>query len=93
MFVDFYCCAFRKEYFHLHYDSNINTRLSKHQNKINDLCSVDNSLDNIPKLLDAALIQIDEAIAEIKDYLGKFNTDTKQLTQLENRLDKLNEIF
>ena len=73
-------------------DSNINTRLSKHQNKINDLCSVDNSLDNIPKLLDAALIQIDEAIAEIKDYLGKFNTDTKQLTQLENRLDKLNEI-
>ena len=41
-------------------DSDINTRLSKCQNKINELCLLDSSLNNIPMLIDSAMIQINE---------------------------------
>ena len=73
-------------------DSDINTRLSKCQNKINELCLLDSSLSNIPVLIDSAIIQINEAITELKNYLNEFDADVSQLSSLENRLDKLNEL-
>ena len=73
-------------------DSDINTRLSKCQNKINELCLLDSSLNNIPMLIDSAMIQINEAITELKNYLNEFDADVSQLSSLENRLDKLNEL-
>ena len=73
-------------------DININTRLSKCQNKINELCLLDSSLNNIPMLIDSTIIQINEAITELKNYLNEFDADISQLSSLENRLDKLNEL-
>jgi len=73
-------------------DSDINTRLSKCQNKINELCLLDSSLNNIPMLIDSTIIQINEAITELKNYLNEFDADISQLSSLENRLDKLNEL-
>ena len=73
-------------------DSDINTRLLKCQNKINELCLLDNSLKNIPTLIDSAVIQVNESVTELKNYLNAFDADTSQLSSLENRLDKLNEL-
>ena len=53
---------------------------------------LDNSLYNIPKLIDSAVIQINEATTELKNYLNEFDPDTSQLNSLETRLDKLNEL-
>tara|TARA_B100000953_G_scaffold128050_1_gene105566 strand:+ start:4376 stop:5971 length:1596 start_codon:yes stop_codon:yes gene_type:complete len=73
-------------------DINTNTRLSKCQNKINELYLLDNSLNNVSTLIDSAIIQINEATTELKNYLNEFDADTSQLGSLENRLDKLNEL-
>ena len=73
-------------------DSAINTKLAKCQNKINELCLIDNSLNNIPNLLDTALIQVNETTEELKNYINGFNPDTSKLNSLESRLDKLNEL-
>ena len=73
-------------------DADINTKLLKCQKEINELCLLDNSLNNIPKLIDSAVIQINEATTELKNYLNEFDPDTSQLNSLETRLDKLNEL-
>jgi len=73
-------------------DTNINTKLLKCQKEIDELCLLDNSLNNIPTLIDSAVIQINEATTELKNYLNEFDADTSQLSSLESRLDKLNEL-
>ncbi len=73
-------------------DTDINTKLLKCQKEIDELSLLDNSLKNIPALIDSAVIQINEATTELKNYLNEFDADTSQLHSLENRLDKLNEL-
>jgi DNA repair protein RecN (Recombination protein N) len=70
----------------------INDRLSQHQKEINDLCAIDNSLENISKLLDSATIQIEEASHELKNYVDRFDIDANQMSIIENRLDKLHDL-
>jgi len=73
-------------------ESAIYSRLSQYQRDISELCSVDNSLENISSLLDDATIQINEANTELKNYIDRFDSDTSQLNTIENRLDKLHEL-
>jgi DNA repair protein RecN (Recombination protein N) len=72
-------------------DSAIYSRLSQHQRAINELCAIDNSLESISNLLDNAVIQIDEANSELKNYIDRFDSDTSQLITIETRLDKIHE--
>lgn len=73
-------------------ESAIYSQLAHHQTAISELCDMDNALENLSKLLDNATIQIDEASAELKNYIDRFDTDTEQLNVLENRLDKIHEL-
>ncbi len=69
----------------------IEDRLAHHQKEINELCTFDNSLENISNLIDNATIQIEEASHELKRYVDRFDTDDDQLNIIENRLDKFHE--
>ena len=73
-------------------ESSINDRLSQHQKEINDLCAIDNSLENISSLLDSATIQIEEASHELKIYVDRFDIDADQMSIIESRLDKLHDL-
>lgn len=73
-------------------ESSINDRLSQHQRNISELTSIDHTLDNISNLIDSAHIQIEEACSELRNYIDRFDADTSQLGQLENRLDKMYEL-
>ncbi len=73
-------------------DAAMSSQLSQHQRAITDLCKIDNSLESISSLLDSAAIQIDEACAELKNYIDRFDSDTSQLNIIESRLDKIHEL-
>ncbi len=73
-------------------EDSIDSRLARHQRNISELTSIDPALENISKLLDEAFIQVEEASSELRNYLDRFETDPEQITQLENRLNKLHEL-
>lgn len=73
-------------------DSAMFSQLALHQRTITDLCKIDNSLESINSLLDSAVIQIDEACSELKDYIDRFDSDISQLNIIESRLDKIHEL-
>ena len=73
-------------------DNSIGTRLSKCRGKIDELCQIDSAFKNISNLVETAMIQLNEATLEIRSYLDGFNMDISQLSELENKLDKLNEL-
>ncbi|NOG61203.1 MAG: DNA repair protein RecN [Proteobacteria bacterium] len=73
-------------------ESAIEDRLSHHQKEISELCTFDNSLENMSNLLDNATIQIEETSHELKSYVDRFDMDDEQLASIEARLDKLHEL-
>tara|TARA_B110000014_G_scaffold254587_1_gene235347 strand:- start:866 stop:2530 length:1665 start_codon:yes stop_codon:yes gene_type:complete len=73
-------------------DNSIGTRLSKCRGKIDELCQIDSAFKNISNLVETAMIQLNEATLEIRSYLDGFNMDISQLSELEKKLDKLNEL-
>ncbi len=73
-------------------DSAIFSQLTQHQRAIIDQCKIDKSLESINSLLDSAVIQIDEACSELKNYIDRFDSDISQLDIIESRLDKINEL-
>jgi DNA repair protein RecN (Recombination protein N) len=73
-------------------DTPLTSQLAQHQRAISALCKIDNSLENVANLLDSAIIQTDEASSELNDYIDRFDTDISQLNEIENRLDKINEL-
>ena len=56
------------------------------------LCQIDSAFKNISNLVETAMIQLNEATSEIRSYLDGFNMDISQLSELEKKLDKLNEL-
>ena len=54
--------------------------------KIDELCRIDRSLEDIAETLRAATIGIDEASDRIRDYLDRLEADPQRLEDVESRL-------
>lgn len=53
---------------------------------------IDNKLDNATELLNNAIIQIEEASAELNHYLNRINLDPERLQMIEQRLEAIHNL-
>lgn len=60
--------------------------------ELQDLERFDARLGGIWALLEAALIQLDEAAAELRRYLDRLEPDPGRLNEVEQRMDKLHDL-
>ena len=73
-------------------DTSVETRLGMQQRRFDELMRLDSSLQNVSELLNNAQIQIEEAVAELRDYAGRIDTDASHLNEVEKRLDRYHEL-
>ncbi|WP_251358427.1 DNA repair protein RecN [Kangiella sp. TOML190] len=60
--------------------------------QISELYGVDDNLKNTHDLLQSALVEIDEASAELRNYLESVDMDPEQLQQLDSELSQLHDL-
>lgn len=60
--------------------------------ELQDMERFDDRLAGIRALLEAATIQLDEAVAELRDYLAGLELDPRRLIEVEQRLDALHDL-
>ncbi len=70
----------------------IDSRLSAIKKELATLERFDAGLSAITGLLDNASIQVAEAAAELRAYLGQLDQDPERLLQVEQRLEKLHDM-
>lgn len=73
-------------------DAAIDDRIRLYQRKFEDLTRLDASLKNIAEILNNACIQIDEAAAELRDYIDHIDNDNSALNEVEKRLDRYHDL-
>jgi DNA repair protein RecN (Recombination protein N) len=60
--------------------------------RIDDLCRIDESLGSVAESLKTAHIAVNEAAGELRDYLGKIETDPDRLESVEERLATIDKL-
>ncbi|MEM7026968.1 MAG: DNA repair protein RecN [Pseudomonadota bacterium] len=73
-------------------DNAFSQQLAIYQSKFADLEKYDASLSNVTELFNQAMIQVDEAIAELRLKIEQTDNDQESLTQIEHRLDRYHEL-
>ena len=66
--------------------------LSNALNELQELSSLDNSLEDAVTAIDGALIQMDEAVSSLHHYLDNLDMDPARLQELELRLSDIHDI-
>ncbi|MEW8508008.1 MAG: DNA repair protein RecN [Candidatus Thiodiazotropha sp.] len=67
-------------------------RLSGYVEHLNEAARLDDRLDDAQQMLDSALIQVDETLAHLRDYLNGMELDSASLQQVEERLGAILDI-
>jgi DNA repair protein RecN (Recombination protein N) len=70
----------------------IRSRLSSFVERLSDAAQLDESLSEPQQMLDSALIQVDETLASLRNYLNNMELDASDLQQLEERLSTLHDM-
>lgn len=70
----------------------IRSRLSGFVERLNDAALLDEALSEPQQMLDGALIQVDETLASLRNYLNDMELDSSGLQQLEERLGILHDM-
>ncbi|MES9993631.1 MAG: DNA repair protein RecN [Candidatus Thiodiazotropha sp.] len=70
----------------------LRSRLSNYAERLNEAALLDDRLDEPQQMLDSALIQVDETLAHLRDYLNRMELDSASLQQVEERLGAIHDI-
>ncbi|NVK23181.1 MAG: DNA repair protein RecN [Kangiellaceae bacterium] len=73
-------------------DESLSSHLSRIVHQISDMLAVDQELENTHNLLQSALVEIDEASHELRDYLDNLDIDPQQFQQLDEQLSALHSL-
>ncbi|MFI0378237.1 MAG: DNA repair protein RecN, partial [Candidatus Thiodiazotropha sp.] len=68
------------------------SRLSSYVERLSEAAQLDETLSEPQQLLDSALIQVDETLASLRNYLNDMELDSAGLQQLEERLSAIHDI-
>jgi DNA repair protein RecN (Recombination protein N) len=76
------------------YDSpeSATTQLRQALKRLDELTRIDPSLEETTSALKQAALQVDEVAYAVRDYLGKLESDTGRLEDIENRLAALDRL-
>jgi DNA repair protein RecN (Recombination protein N) len=73
-------------------DQAIRGRLANYVERLSEAAQLDQALGETQQMLDGALIQVDEALASLRNYLNDMELDASQLQQLEERLGTIHDM-
>ncbi|MBN1377953.1 MAG: DNA repair protein RecN [Gammaproteobacteria bacterium] len=73
-------------------DESLHHTLSQQQQHIQESSHYDATLNNIAESLSGALIQIDEAAGQLRDYLSDLDLDPGRLEWLEDRMGAIHDL-
>ncbi|MBW9264063.1 MAG: DNA repair protein RecN [Candidatus Thiodiazotropha sp. (ex. Lucinisca nassula)] len=68
------------------------SRLSSYVERLSEAAQLDETLSEPQQLLDSALIQVDETLASLRNYLNDMELDSAGLQQLEERLSTIHDM-
>ncbi|MES9923369.1 MAG: DNA repair protein RecN [Candidatus Thiodiazotropha endolucinida] len=68
------------------------SRLSSYVERLSEAAQLDETLSEPQQLLDSALIQVDETLASLRNYLNDLELDSAGLQQLEERLSAIHDM-
>ncbi|MET0108157.1 MAG: DNA repair protein RecN [Candidatus Thiodiazotropha sp.] len=68
------------------------SRLSSYVERLSEAAQLDETLSEPQQLLDSALIQVDETLASLRNYLNDMELDSAGLQQLEERLSAIHDM-
>ncbi|MBT2990662.1 MAG: DNA repair protein RecN [gamma proteobacterium symbiont of Ctena orbiculata] len=70
----------------------LRSRLSSYVEQLNEVAQLDERLNEPQQMLDSALIQVDETLSLLRDYLNSMELDSSDLQQVEERLGAILDI-
>jgi DNA repair protein RecN (Recombination protein N) len=73
-------------------DDSLHHTLSQQQQRIEDNSNYDASLAKVAEALNSALIQIDEAAGQLRDYLSDLDLDPGRLEWLDERMGAIHDL-
>ncbi len=73
-------------------EQSISSVLNSVAGQISELYAVDENLKNTNDLLQSALVEIDEAASELRNYIESIEVNPEQFQQLENDLSALHDL-
>lgn len=73
-------------------DSSLHASLNQQQLQLAEAGRLDAALNNTAEVLNSALIQIDEAAEQLRDYLSSLNLDPNRLEWLEERMGAIHDL-
>lgn len=73
-------------------DENISSNLGRIVHQISDMLAVDEGLKNTHDLLQSALVEIDEASHELRDYLEGLDIDPQAYHELDQQISALHDL-
>lgn len=73
-------------------EQSLSSQLNRITQQISELYAVDDSLKNTHDLLQSALVEVDEAGADLRNYLERIEMDPMQFEQLEQQLSDLHDL-
>lgn len=73
-------------------DDNIHDRLSRVHGELDDLCELDASLTPVRELINEAMIQVQEAVDQLRGYVDRMDLDPTRLQWLEERMALLHNL-
>lgn len=73
-------------------DDNISSNLGRIVHQISDMLAVDEGLKNTHDLLQSALVEIDEASHELRDYLEGLDIDPQAYQELDQQISALHDL-
>jgi DNA repair protein RecN (Recombination protein N) len=68
------------------------SRLGRYGTKLRDLANIDAGLKNTVELLHSALVQLEEANAELRRHAGRADFEPRALEELEDRLAEIHRL-
>jgi DNA repair protein RecN (Recombination protein N) len=68
------------------------SQLQHSAQQFNNLTNIDSNLSNIAQLLEEAVVQVEEASREIRDYADRVDQDPLRLQEVEERLSKIMDL-
>jgi len=72
-------------------EASAQARLGLANHELDEMLAVDSSLSESREMLESAAIQIDEAIANLRDYADRIEIDPQRLQQVEQRLEEIHD--
>ncbi|MCU7934706.1 MAG: DNA repair protein RecN [Candidatus Thiodiazotropha sp. (ex Dulcina madagascariensis)] len=69
----------------------LRSRLARYVDRLGEMAQLDKSLADPREMLDSALIQVDESLGQLHNYLSDMEMDPARLQQLEGRLTAIHD--